>query len=155
MKKLIVVSLILALILPVAAPAENQFSEYTVDQLYLILNDVRKEILQKSQWDEVTVPPGYYVIGEDIPVGHWTIKYSTGEVSLIEYFKNPDSTGIMPADSLSDYESWAIGDPDNSLSSIYDKKEIDLQLTDGYHLNISVGSVIFVPFTGRQSPFFK
>ena len=155
MKKLIAIILIIALLLPAAAFSENPFSEYTVEQLYIILAAVREEILQKSQWDEVTVPPGHYVIGEDIPAGHWTIKYSPGEVSLIDYFKNADSTGIMPADSLYDLESWAIGDPENELSSLYDKKEIDLQLTEGYHINIGYGSAVFIPFTGRQSPFFN
>lgn len=157
MRKLITVILILALILPAAALAEaqNPFKDYTMEQLYMLLSIVQSEILSRSEWKEVTVPPGNYVIGEDIPAGHWTIKYAPGEISIIEYFQNANHTGIEPADSLYDLNTWGIVDPTHELSSLYDRTEIDLQLTEGYHLNVTIGPAIFVPFTGRTSPFFN
>lgn len=155
MKRLITIFLILALILPTPSVAESVFADYSVEQLYVILSALRNELLSRSQWEEVTVPPGNYVVGEDIPAGHWTIRYTKGEYCLIEYFKNANETGIEPEDILYNYNSWGIGDPENDLASIYDKTEIDLQLINGYHLNVGLGSAVFVPFTGRKSPFFN
>ena len=142
------------LIFPVVAFAEYDFSSFGVDELYAILNSVRSEILSKSQWEEVTVPVGFYVVGEDIPEGHWTIKYFPGEYSLIEYFHNTDSSGKRPADTIYDYYYDGIGDPSSELASVYDLTEIDLVLQKGFHLVVNYGSVIFTPFTGRPSPFF-
>ncbi|MBR2853929.1 MAG: hypothetical protein IKE81_06390 [Clostridia bacterium] len=153
MKKLFL-SICILLLCPAFALAELDFSSYCVDDLYSILNSVRAEILSKSQWEEVTVPVGFYVVGEDIPEGHWTIKYSPGEYSLIEYFHNTDSSGKRPADTIYDYYYDGIGDPSTELSSVYDLTEIDLVLQKGFHLVVNYGPVIFTPFTGRPSPFF-
>ena len=91
MKKLITVFLIIVLIMPAVVSAENPFSEFPVDQLYIILSAVREEILLKSEWTEVELPVGFYVIGEDIPEGHWTI--TTNDYALVEYFSKTDETG--------------------------------------------------------------
>ncbi len=156
MKKFIAVILIISMILPAVSLADlPDISNLSIDELYLLQGNVAKEILSRSEWTEVTVPVGYYVIGEDIPEGHWTIKYTTGECSLIEYYKEADETGKRPKDTLYDYVSFAIGDPNSKLSSIYDMEHIDLDLKAGYHLVISFGAVIFEPFTGRNSPFFN
>ena len=67
--------------------------DYSLEELEYMRKFVCAEILARSSWNEVTVPPGHYVIGEDIPEGHWTLKYSPGEYCLIEYFQNANSTG--------------------------------------------------------------
>ena len=154
MKKLITIILILALLLPAAAMAENPLAEYSLEQLHLMRQYICQEILSRSEWSEVTVKPGYYVVGEDIPAGHWTVTYSQGEVGILEYFKEADETGIKPADDLYDCKAFLVGDPNHSLASIYNVTEFDITLDDGYHVNISMGPVVFKPFAGRQSPFF-
>lgn len=153
MKKLFCLLLVLMLF-PVASLAEADFSQFSLEELDIIRRSASKEILKRSQWGEVTVPPGHYVVGEDIPEGHWTIRYTPGTYCLIEYFKDADESGIEPADVLKDYNSWAIGDPGSDMATLYDKTEIDLQLISGYHLKTNYSDCVFVPFTGRKSPFF-
>lgn len=156
MKRMIALIFTVILLMPVIAMADvPDISALTLEELNQLRLNVAKEILSKSQWTEVNVPVGYYVVGEDIPEGHWTIKYTAGEYSLIEYYKEADETGKNPKDALYDYASFAIGDPNTDLSSLYDLQQIDLDLKNGYHLVISFGPVIFEPFTGRNSPFFQ
>lgn len=156
MKKLLTIILTIVLILPAAALSETAtLSDYSVAELEYMLAVVRNEILSRYEYGEVTVPPGHYVVGEDIPAGHWTIKYAPGEIGIVSYFKEANTTGIEPADTLYDFNGWNIGDPEHDLGSLYNNREIDLQLTEGYHLNVEIGSVVFVPFAGRTSPFFN
>ena len=153
MKKLITVFLIIVLIMPAVVSAENPFSEFPVDQLYIILSAVREEILLKSEWTEVELPVGFYVIGEDIPEGHWTI--TTNDYALVEYFSKTDETG-KTADMLNGaYQGAALGVPGNMLESMYNTEEIDIELKKGFYFTVSFNSVIFKPYTGRKSPFFN
>lgn len=154
MKRVFCLFFVLVL-LPVVAFADlPDLSIFTMDELHELQAKIRHEIISRSQWAEVTVPVGYYVIGEDIPAGHWTLRYAPGEVSLVEIFHNADVTGLRPADALGDYVYFGVGDPENPLSSVYENQQIDITLVDGYHFNVNYGPVIFEPFTGRPSPFF-
>lgn len=156
MKRFAVAIMIFAIILSSVALADvPDISGLSLDELNLLRENVAREILAKSNWSEVTVPAGYYVVGEDIPEGHWTIKYVADEYCLIEYYKEADETGKRPKDILYDYASFAIGDPNSSMSINYDMSQIDLDLKAGFHLDISYGSAIFEPFTGSNSPFFQ
>lgn len=134
MKKLIVFFLILAIALPAAMLAEQ---------------------LAEEDYQEVTVPIGNYIVGEDIPAGHWTLKYVPGEVSLIELFLNADPTGLRPADAINDYVYVGVGDPEHELSNVYDMQQTDVILNEGYHVCVNYGPVIFATFTGRPSIGFK
>ena len=155
MKKLIAVTLILALLLPAAALADlPDISGLSLDELYQLNRKIRSEILSRSQWGTVTVPEGYYVVGEDIPEGHWTITYLSGSYSMIEVFEKADATGHAPANIMDDYQTYVVCDPQSEYAYVSPYKEIDLTLPAGYHVVISSGPAVFRPFTGRQSPFF-
>ena len=132
----------------------EEIKTFDTDQLYALREIVNREILSRSEYESVAVPPGFYVVGEDIPVGHWSIKYSPGEYCLVEYFLNTDATGKRPADLFEDYYYDGICDPQHEMSAVYSLTEIDLDLQPGYHVVINYGSAVFEPFTGRPSPFF-
>ena len=134
MKKLITIILALALFLPAAA-----FMEETTP----------------PEYQEVTVPVGHYIVGEDIPEGNWTIKYVPGEISLIEMFLNADPTGMAPADVVNDYVYFGVGDPDHELASVYNETETDAIFPAGYHVVVNYGPVVFATFTGRPDLGFK
>ena len=112
-------------------------------------------VLAEEDYQEVTVPVGNYIVGEDIPAGHWTLKYAPGEVSLIEIFLNADPTGLRPADAINDYVYVGVGDPEHALSSVYDMQQTDVILPEGYHVCVNYGPVIFATFTGRPSLGFN
>ena len=155
MKKLLCILLAL-LILPAAAAADGfDFRFCSLDELYQIRQQLNAEIMSRYSWKEVTVPAGFYVIGEDIPAGHWTITYSPGNYAQVEYFMEADETGKRVRDSFTNYYYETLCDPENDLSSIAKITEIDLELKEGYFLVIYTNSVIFKPYTGRPSPFTK
>lgn len=154
--------LILIVIIPLSVFADNsaqrkwkkRFLTLDVSELQDVIAAASSLLLSKSEYENVTVPVGFYVVGEDIPAGHWSISFSPGEYAIIEYFLETDPNGKRPADLLNDYYSEVIADPDSSYSVMSKLSEIDLDLKDGYHLIISNGSVIFNPFVRRSSPFY-
>lgn len=123
------------------------------EELHDVISAASSVLLSKSEWESVTVPVGFYVVGEDIPAGHWSISFAPGEYALIEYFHKTDATGKKPADLFNDYYSEGISDPSSSFGSIYSFREIDLDLQEGWHVVITYGSLVFKPYTGRFSPF--
>ena len=153
MKKLITIILILTMLLPVVALADlPDISGLSLEELHQLRENICKEILSKSQWTEVEVPVGFYVVGEDIPAGHWTIR--PVDMAMFEYFSKTDDTG-KKADLYGTYYYETLGVPGNRMETLYKTQEIDIELKEGYFINISHGSVIFEPFTGRKSPFFN
>ena len=156
MKRFLSLLIAAMLVFPCLAFAETDLSHLSLEELESLRLDVCAEILSRSQWGSVTVPEGFYVIGEDIPSGHWTIKPEPGQYFLIEYFLRTDDTGKRPADILvHDYYTDSVCDPASEMSYVSGVSQIDLDLKEGYHLVISYGSAIFEPFTGRNSPFFN
>lgn len=156
MKKLICVLLSLLILFPVSVHAdENRFASFSLDELYQIRKELNSEIMSRYSWEEVTVPAGFYVIGEDIPAGHWTISYSPGTYAYIEYFKETDETGKQVRDSFVNYYYETLCDPENEMATIAKIQEIDLELKEGYYFVIHYDPVIFKPYTGRPSPFTK
>ena len=153
MGKCIAVILMLALLLPTVASAAD-LAGVSLDELYELRKAVSAEILSRSKWDSVTVPPGFYVVGEDIPAGHWTIKYTPKSYAIVMYFSKTDETGKNPDVLYGSYYQANIGAPGNDLETLYDMKEVDLELKEGFYLSIQFASVVFEPYTGRKSPFF-
>lgn len=156
MKKLLCVLLALLILFPVAAAAdENRFAFCSLDELYQIRKELNSEIMSRYSWEEVTVPAGFYVVGEDIPAGHWTISFSPGTYAQIEYFKETDETGKQVRNALVNYYYQMLCDPENEMSSVSKIQEIDLELKEGYYFVVHYYPVIFKPYTGRPSPFTK
>lgn len=153
MKKLIALLLILAMV-PAAALADLDWSRFNDAELEYIRKSICAEILARSEQKSVTVQPGFYVIGEDIPAGHWTIKYGAEDsCSVIIYFTKANETGRAPDLLGGDFYQVNIGGPKNILPDLYNQSETDLELKSGYFLSIDYGPVVFEPFTGRKTPF--
>ena len=153
MKRIICLFLFLCF-LPVACFAELDLSGFTLEQLYYLQKAVSQEILNRSQWQHVEVPQGYYVVGEDIPEGHWTITAAPGSYCMIEYFLNADASGHRPADTFDDYFYIGLYSEGSNAPSTIENKSIDIDLKAGYHFVVNYGPCVFEPFTGRYSPFF-
>lgn len=164
MKKLVSVflSVLLVLSLPFCSSFADESSQRkwqkklsTLDQEELrdVIAAASSVLLSKSEWESVTVPAGFYVVGEDIPAGHWSISFAPCEYALIEYFHKTDATGKNAADLFTDYYYEGISDPASAMGSVYMSREIDLDLQEGWHIVITYGSLVFKPYTGRFSPF--
>ena len=74
MKKLLTIILILALVVPAAAFADlPDISNLSYDELIQLKDSINIAMWNSQEWQEVTVPIGVWVVGEDIPIAHWSI----------------------------------------------------------------------------------
>ena len=153
MKRFISIIIILGMLLSSSAWAVD-LGGMSLDELYKLQDEIKSEILSRSQWESVTVKPGFYVVGQDIPEGHWTIRYSKNKYAVVTYFTTTDETGRTPSFIGGAVYSANIGDPKGKMADVYSNTEIDLELKANYYLMIEVGPVVFEPYTGRESPFF-
>lgn len=133
MKKVIAIALALILI-GAAAYAAIDLSGMSFDELMALRQQVDKALWVSGGWTEAAVPTGDYYVGEDIPVGRWTVKCQ-GDLAIITTY-------------------W--GDTDESYDCMYwlDTSEpvANINFKDGQRVNIS-GAVIFRPYTGAALGF--
>lgn len=73
MKKLIIAILVIVMI-PVISLAETDLSSLTYSQLLTLRNELNAELMSRSEWKEVEVPAGTWVVGDQIPAGTYCIK---------------------------------------------------------------------------------
>ena len=154
MKKMILL-LALALLLPVVAAAQVDLSGMSYAELVELRDQINLAMWASDEWQEVTVPQGVWVVGEDIPAGHWTIKAAEGAFSYVKYGDKLDESG-----KDIDYSPAAISEIITSpMASFYnetsDRTEIDVDAQAGYYFVIDSGSVIFTPYSGKPSLGFK
>ena len=154
MKRFLCLVLVL-LLLPIVSLADVDLSPYTTEQLYALREIISYEILSRGEYKDVELPQGYYVVGQDIPEGHWSITAAPGSYCLIEYFQNADASGHRPADTFNDYFYVGLRGDGADAPSTVENTFIDLDLKYGYHFVVNYGSCVFNPFVGRPSPFFN
>lgn len=96
MKKLIAVIMILAMLVPAAAPADTSFDDLTFDELSVLNQLVQLKMFEKGALTNgVSVPPGVYRIGEDIPEGYYRIVYEPPyETAFCSFFINEEGGGV-------------------------------------------------------------
>ena len=155
MKKVISFVLCLALCCSVAL-AEVDLSGMSFDELVALKDKINLAIWNSQEWQEVTVPQGVWLVGEDIPEGHWTISCNTKYARI--------TTGTVLDDTKQSIDTW------NSDFCVYesvtnpnykyfdpgsDKTQIDLDLKSGVYVVIDQGDVVFSPYAGKPSLGFK
>ena len=74
MKKLVSFFLAALLICSAAAADPVDLSGMSYDELVALRDQINLAIWNSQEWQEVTVPEGIWIVGEDIPAGHWSIR---------------------------------------------------------------------------------
>ena len=76
MKKLValVVALILVSSVALATTVSFDFSGLSLAQLIEVQQQLTMAMWATEEWQEVEVPQGVWVVGEDIPAGTWTVR---------------------------------------------------------------------------------
>ena len=153
MKKL--VAFILALIVvPVAVLADiPDISDLTYDELVQLKDKINLAMWNSKEWQEITVPAGVWVIGKDIPAGHWTIKPLPGDYVNVTYFDRLDQFGKSVG---AGWLGWggtltARGEDDITFG---EPTQVDLEMIEGMFFKCS-HSVIFTPYAGKPGLGFK
>lgn len=155
MKKLFSLFLILCTI---AAPslAEVDLSGMSFDELVALREQIDLAIWNCAEWQEVTVPQGVWKVGEDIPVGRWTIKAADGVWARVSYGSDLDDNQKEVDYRSDDYYSsqvhsktWRSFDPNSDIP------QIDIDAKAGAYIVVENGNVVFSPYTGKPSLGFK
>lgn len=153
MKKIFV--LLAALILVAsAAVAEVDLSGMSFEELVQLSHDVDQAIWASDGWQEVTVPPGTYKIGEDIPVGKWTIKASERDAVYVSYCQAIDAVGgpnIMWPNAYTQQWIYSESHPNGAAEA----HQITFECAEGMYIVVQKGNAVFSPATGKSSLGFK
>lgn len=106
----------------------GDFSQYSFQELKDLQSAMNKALWASNGWQKVTVPAGVYIVGEDIPAGHWTISETNDSYFRVyKSMKDGDLTGLMYYSDLNE--------------------PVNIKLYDGNYVEIRDYSIIFTPYT--------
>ena len=144
-----IVAMIAALLFFIApAFADVDLSSISLEELIELRQQINLELWNRTQIKSVTVPPGVYVIGKDIPAGHWSITTEKGNLykwSNVIYCSRLDGTGKNPSYSGLYYSDTVKYPGSEALVGL---TTIDIDMKDGMYLIIQYDPVVFTPYTG-------
>ena len=156
MKKVFILILVLAM-LPIVALADlPDISNLSFDELVALRDKINLAMWESEEWEEVTVPIGVWVVGEDIPAKHWSISLSpnaSAKWASVKYCDLLNAAGT-DAGNRFDCKIYAYLDVGSPTNDKY-PQVIDLDLQPGTFLIIGNASVVFTPYSGKPSLGFK
>lgn len=162
MKKLFVCVLMLALALPFSAFAEVDLSGMTYEELVALKDKINIAIWNSEEWQEVTVPQGRWIVGEDIPAGKWTIKCADVNRESFDMCFTSFIWGeaLDEDDEISHrgrYGSVLIYNPTHADYEEGQITELTIELVDGDIVDIDPewAPAVFSPYAGKPSLGFK
>lgn len=148
------------IVVPFKAQAEKydntvETALLTYDELVALKNQINLAIWNNEEWQEVTVPQGIWKVGEDIPAGHWTITATDKFYGSITYGNKLEDNFKEVSWSSSGYYHKMLTGKRHVFYSEDDLVFIDLQMMNGYYIEIDGGPVVFTPYAGKPSFGFK
>ena len=141
--------------LPVISLADlPDISDLSFDELIQLRDRINLAMWNSQEWQEVTVPPGLWKIGEDIPAGHWSLRLaSKHDYTYVWYFEKPDEFG-KPFARGTKYTNQDIATEDwHAFDNEY-LHVVDFDMKDGWYFYCDK-SVIFTPYSGKPDLGFK
>lgn len=107
----------------------------------LLQETVAQELTTRSEWKEVTVPPGVYEIGVDIPAGYWdiTLKNKSWAGAYVYYCNELDESKTIWSDADDSLIAFLYLDNDGPTQGIV--------LEEGRWLIVVSNPVVFTPHT--------
>lgn len=148
MKKLVFLFILLFSISP--AFSENiDLSGLSYEELVILRDRIDIAMWQSKEWKEVTVPAGVWVVGEDIPAGHWTVYCHRDAFSAIVSWGESLDAGRKAINAKG---------RNSTRNTIYNRSEegssilatqYSFEVIDGDYIVIQKGPVIFVPYAGK------
>lgn len=153
MKRLLSVVLVLIVLAASAAADPVDLTGMSFDELVALRDQLNLAIWNSQEWQEVTVPAGVWVVGEDIPAGHWTIRPLPDSYVNVTYFDRLDQFGkgvglgwLGWGGTLTSY-----GEGDLTFG---EPTQVDLVMEAGMFFKCSK-AVIFTPYAGKPDLGFK
>ena len=151
MKKLLTIILAMAMFLPVVSLAElPDISGLSFDELVQLKDQISLAMWNSQEWQEVTVPAGVWVVGEDIPEGHWSIRPTDGNIEFVSYSSEVNSKGRPSGNIYFNHALVSITHPQHDEAW----NSIDFDMKSGWYF-VCDGTVIFTPYTGKPDLGFN
>lgn len=157
MKKLCCLALAVALLGTLDVPAAAQevdLAALSWEELVELKAKINLELLTRKEWQEVEVPQGVYVVGEDIPAGKWTVKCFPGQRYCTLHWGDvlKENGHEISYDSTAEDKAWIhdpeLGEPGSMFEYTFEAKE-------GYYIVVGIASAIFTPYTGKPDLGFQ
>jgi hypothetical protein len=148
--------LLLLFLVPVFSLAEiPDISSLSFDDLVLLRDRIDFAIWNSEEWQEVTVPPGVYEIGVDIPAGHWSVCPAKGCGPYYIIYASATKDQGHDVDLLAGfYILECVCDPDAPYYSAEYKTSTDIDMAPGFFVRLDC-TMIFTPYAGRPDLGFK
>lgn len=156
MKRLFSAALAVALAGCLALPALSEgidLSGLSWDELIALKAQINQELTTRDQWQEVEVPQGLWVVGEDIPEGMWTVKSGSKYTLLLtwgyalEEGKQSINWLQVPSEVASIHSQQRAENGELT--------EYTFEAKNGMYIEIEYTSAIFTPYTGKPDLGFK
>ena len=156
MKKIVLLLTVLALGSSTASAhnLKEFLNEASPADLLNLRNKVDEAILASDSWESVNVPAGTYQAGVHIPAGKWAVRagYDDAWCSMMVGEKLESNGKTINYFDSESYFSF-------SLANEYLYDDVDIlqstieifELPDEYYVEISMGSVIFEPYSGNPN----
>lgn len=154
MKKLLALILILVCVTSFAAAESIDLSGLSFAELVALKERINLAIWNCQEWQEVTVPQGLYVVGEDIPEGTWTIRAATDHFTVIKFGDTLEANGIEVAYSKN-YGSGEAYSTESRLTRESDPLEFTFTAKKGDYVQVDYAPALFTPFAGKPDLGFK
>ena len=153
MKRFFPVFLAAVLLISCAAADPVDLSVMSFDELVQLRDQLNIAIWNSQEWQEVTVPAGVWIVGQDIPAGHWTVRPLPGDYVNVTYFDRLDEYGKSVGLG---WRGWggtltARGEGDITFG---EPTQVDLEMEEGMFFKCN-HSVIFTPYAGKPDLGFK
>lgn len=155
MKKLVCL-LLAVILLPVYALADVDLTGMTFDELVALRDQINLAMWSCEDWQEVDVPQGVWLVGQDIPAGRWVVRTNASWATVrIGTALNASGQDIDIIKSDFYYGESLTSPDDKNYDPDSDKAELELDLQEGFYVVINQGRVIFSPYSGKPSLGFK
>lgn len=155
MKRIVTLLLVLLCMVGVASAETPNLSGMSFDELVALNDQINLAIWNSQEWQEVEVPQGVWVVGQDIPAGKWTIKAADGITTFVEWGDVLDESGIGLSFSGKLYETKYIKSVNYRYYEKGDCTEVIWELKDGQYFIVEDGIALFSPYSGKMSLGFK
>ena len=152
MKRFTALFLLLVLLAFSAAADPVILSGMSFDELVALRDQLNLAIWNSQEWQEVTVPAGVWIVGEDIPAGRWIIKPTDRNIAYIIYCEALDDTGYSYKSRSKHFSKTIISETHHQHDDSYNF--LDLEMVDRWFF-ITDSTVIFTPYTGKPDLGFR
>ena len=146
-----------------ASASSIDLSGLTLDELIDLRQRITMAMWETDAYQEVVVPPGLWVVGEDIPAGTWTIKCADTRsedpdlyVCYFKYGQKLNERGNEIKRASDHYDSITLYNP-NGKYSVDQLTEYPVTLYDGDYVQIEKGwgSALFTTYLGKPALGFQ